>query len=173
MLNPLLSAAALMLLLAGPARTVGDAPRPAPSWDRAAAMMQHVTVLVPRITVTTTTIVTRERVVPNPPVSARSPRRMAPPPPMLYREKKADDCVKMRKIRGFLVNTPDSIDLLVDEGPPLRARLGSNCPALGFYAGFYVKPNADGKMCARRDVIRSRMGKTCGIDQFRKLVPAK
>ena len=55
----------------------------------------------------------------------------------------------------------------------LRARLGNDCPALGFYSGFYVKANPDKKMCAKRDSIRSRSGRLCAIQSFTSLVPAR
>lgn len=168
--NPVAAFSALMMLLAGPALVVSDAPAPAPAWDRAAGMMQHVTVMVPRITITSTTTIITSGPVPAPPAPRAAKGREAP---MFFREKKADDCIKMKKIRGFMVNTPESIDLLLDDGVQLRAHLGSNCPALGFYTGFYVKPNPDGKICVGRDLLRSRMGKTCGLDQFSKLVPVK
>ena len=55
----------------------------------------------------------------------------------------------------------------------IRARLASSCPALDYYYGFYITPNADGQVCADRDVIRSRMGGACQIDKFRLLKLAK
>ena len=153
MLNPMLAAAPLMLLLAGPA-VAPQQPSRALGWSAVSAKVQHITVHVPRMTVTTTTIVTRS----------------APP---AYREKKADDCVKMKKVIGFAVTTNDAIDLVLDDGTRLRARFGSTCQSGGFYSGFYVKPNPDGKMCAGRDVLRTRAGKSCPIGQFTKLVPAR
>lgn len=160
MLKPMLCAAAALLLLAGAsvATRAGMAAPAAKAAEPAAAMMaQHITVHVPRITITsTTTIVTAP----------------AAPPPM-FREKKADECVKMKKIVGFWVMNPDSIDLMLDDGTRLRARLGSDCPSLGFYAGFYVKPQPDGKICAGRDVLRARSGRSCAIGSFARLVPVK
>lgn len=152
MLNPLLPASGLMLLLAAPAA----APEP-PAWHAAAAMLQqqHVTIHVPRITVTSTTII------------LRSPRLPA------VKEKKASDCIKMERIEGFTVNTQDSVDLVLNDGSYLRAKLGSECPALGFYRGFYVKQTADKKLCAGRDSLRSRSGRSCEIQAFRTLVAAR
>ncbi|MCD2322723.1 hypothetical protein LQ953_01680 [Sphingomonas sp. IC-56] len=147
MLNPLAFASGLLLLLAPAAQPVAfDESLSVPSWQ------QRATVHVPRVTVTTTTIILR---------SAR-------PPAMV--EKKADDCVKVEKLAGFTVNRFDSVDLLLKDGSQLRARLGARCPALGFYRGFYVKPNPDKKICARRDAFRSRNGRSCGIESFAKLV---
>ncbi len=126
----------------------------------ATVTLQQVVIQVPRMTVTRTAVITR-----------MPPRAPSPPPPLV--ERKADDCVKLDRIVGFSVNQGDSIELLINDGSRLRAKLGSNCPALGFYSGFYVKPHQDGRMCARRDTIRSRSGGTCSIDAFRRLVPAR
>lgn len=153
--NPAFAATAIAMLLAGPAA----APDPAaPNWDMAAAALQHITVHVPRVTVTRTTTI----------ITTKVPIR----PPM-YREKKADDCVKTKKLTGFTVTTNDSVDLILEDGKRLRARLGSDCRALGFYAGFYIKPHPDGKTCAGRDTLRSRSGTSCGIQEFKSLVPVK
>ncbi|MBB5709714.1 hypothetical protein [Sphingomonas xinjiangensis] len=147
MLNPIIVASGLLLLFAPSAQPMGS------PWDMAAhALQQRATVHVPRVTVTTTTIILRE------------PR----PTPLL--EKKAGKCVKVEKLAGFTVNRFDSVDLLLKDGGQLRARLGARCPALGFYSGFYVKPNPDKKICAGRDAFRSRTGRSCGIQSFAKLV---
>ena len=154
MLNPLVTAAALLTLVAGPAVALA---MPAPDWDAAASAMQHITIHVPRITImSTTTIITSEPV--------RRP---------LFREKKADDCVKTKKVVGFSVPAVDSVDFMLEGGKVLRAKLGAECPVLGFYSGLYVKPNPDGKMCVGRDMLRSRSGTSCGIQAFRALVPVR
>jgi hypothetical protein len=41
---------------------------------------------------------------------------------------------------------------------------------LDFYGQLYLLPN-DGRICARRDSIRSRVGGSCRIEKFRTLVP--
>ena len=153
MLNPLFAASGLMLLLAAPA----VAPEPV-AWTSAAAMLQqqHVTIHVPRMTVTTSTT-----------IIVRQPRLPA------VKEKKTSDCIKLDKIAGFTVNATDSVDLVLNDGSYLRAKLGSECPALGFYSGFYVKPTEDKKLCAGRDSLRSRSGRACEIQAFRTLVAAK
>jgi len=148
--NSLLPASGLLLLFAPAAQPVAFG---ADSWS--AASQQRATMHVPRVTVTTTTIILR---------STRSA-------PMV--EKKTDDCVKLEKLAGFTVNRFDSVDLLLKDGTQIRARLGARCPALGFYSGFYVKPDPDKKMCAGRDSFRSRTGRTCSIQSFAKLVPAR
>ncbi|MES2988526.1 MAG: hypothetical protein V4808_11520 [Pseudomonadota bacterium] len=151
MLNTPFAAASLLLFLAAP----GAAPEP-PDWSRALDLFQqqHITVHVPRVTMSAT-IVMRSRA------------------PVAYKEKKADDCVKINKISGYAVNRTNSIDLLLNDGKLLRVNLDDNCPALGFYSGFYVKPTKDEKICAGRDAFRSRSGRSCNIQAFRSLVPAK
>jgi len=47
------------------------------------------------------------------------------------------------------------------------------CPALDFYSGFYLRPSADGQVCADRDTVHARSGGQCGIERFRTLVPRK
>ena len=56
-------------------------------------------------------------------------------------------------------------------GGRIRARLGSTCPALDYYSGFYITPGSDGFVCAEREVIRSRVGGQCEIDGFLSLRP--
>lgn len=151
MLNPLIVASGLMLLLAAPA----PAPEPLAWAEAVSAMQERVTIHVPRVTVTTTTVILR-----------------APRAPALI-EKPAEDCVKVEKLAGFTVNRFDSVDLVLKDGSLLRAKLGADCPALGFYSGFYVKPNKDKKICAKRDAFRSRSGRACAIQDFASLVPAR
>jgi hypothetical protein len=152
MLNPLIASSSLLLLLAAPA----SPPQPL-DWELATAMLQQqrITVHVPRLTVRRATIVVR---------TTR---------PTALVEKKADDCVKMEDLAGFSVNRFDSVDLVLKNGSLLRAKLGNDCPALGFYSGFYVKAHKDKKMCAKRDAIRSRSGRLCSVQSFAALVPAR
>jgi hypothetical protein len=150
--NPLIAFTSGLLVLA----VAPEAASPAPDWDSAVTALQEqqqrVTIHVPRVTVTSTTIIMRS----------------APRPPVVV-EKKADDCVKVERISGFAVNASDSIDLLLTDGKVLRAKLGRACQALGFYSGFYVRANKDQKICAGRDTFRSRSGTACGVEMFRKL----
>jgi hypothetical protein len=151
--HPLVAASGLLLLLAAPSA----APEP-PDWPAAAALLrqqERTTLHVPRVSITTTTIIMRSR----------------PAPPLV--EKKAEDCVKVEKLDGFTVNRFDSVDLRLKDGRLLRAKLGKNCPALGFYSGFYVKANKDRQICAKRDSFRSRSGRSCAVEGFASLVPAR
>ena len=156
-MNPVLASSALLMLFAAPAVT----PQPfAPDGSRVEAMTQHFVIHVPRMTITQTTIITRSRPVP------------APPPVMLV-ERKAKDCLETKRVVGFGITRNDSVDLVLNDGSRMRARLGGNCPSLGLYQGFYVKPNPDGKMCVGRDAIHTRSGGECSISAFKSLVPSR
>lgn len=147
--------AALLTLVAAPAALI------ARGIDPSEGERQHYVIHVPRITITTTVV--RGRPAPAPPAR--------PAVPMV--ERKADDCLKMQRVVAFAVTQRDSVDLVLNDGTRMRAKLGDKCPSLDFYSGFYVRPNADGKMCAKRDTIRSRSGGSCSIQGFKTLVPAK
>jgi hypothetical protein len=97
----------------------------------------------------------------------------APLPPIAWVEKRADDCVSAESLSGAAIIRSDSVDLVLSGGRRVRAKLGNECPALDFYAGFYVKPNKDGKLCAKRDSFRSRSGGECRIKSFRTLTPER
>ncbi|WP_294289020.1 hypothetical protein [uncultured Sphingomonas sp.] len=85
-------------------------------------------------------------------------------------EKKADKCVALIDIAAAALPSEDSIDLILNGGKRLRAKLGRECRALDFYSGFYVKMTPDGKACVSRDAFRSRSGAECRIKAFRTLV---
>ena len=160
MLKVFFPVAALCLLLAAPA--VPAALRSDPAAETGGEGPQHSVIHVPRVTISTTTVIT-----------TRSRTPVAPPPPTVaMTEGKATDCIRTQRIVGFVVTRNDSVDLVLNDGTRMRAKLGNNCPALGFYSGFYVRPNADGRMCANRDTIRARSGASCSIQGLRTLIPA-
>lgn len=99
----------------------------------------------------------------------RVPRRI-PAKPLKWKAKKGPKCVAMSAIAGAAVVADDAIDLVLKGGQRLRARFSSNCPALDYYSGFYILPTDDGRICAGRDMIRTRAGGQCEIERFRKLV---
>ncbi len=155
---PLPAATLLSLLLALPGaaqRRVADPPQ-AVTTVRTEVRVQRMIVRIPR--------------APFAPAAFSAPR---PLPPIQWMEKRADRCVAVQDLAAVTVSRPDSVDLLLNGGRRLRARLSDDCPALDFYAGLYLKPSGDGRMCASRDVIRSRSGQQCRIAQFRTLVPAR
>ncbi len=93
--------------------------------------------------------------------------------PMSYREKKGPRCVPTASILGAAVVAPASVDFILRGGERMRARFNASCPALAFYSGFYVSPNADGQMCAGRDSVRDRAGGECEVARLRALVATR
>lgn len=93
-------------------------------------------------------------------------------PPIRWRERDGPKCIDASALAGAQVS-PEGVDLLLRGGSRLRAKLASECPALNYYSGFYIRPGRDGRVCADRDTIRTRAGGQCEIDRFRSLVPEK
>ncbi len=89
----------------------------------------------------------------------------------VWREKKGTRCVEMKSLTGAAIGGEGEVDLIVEGTRRIRAHLDDQCPTRNFYSGFYLKPTKDGKICAGRDILRSRSGARCTIDRFRKLVP--
>ena len=79
-------------------------------------------------------------------------------------------CLDSSVVRGAVLAGSDHVDLLLPRGHRVRASFDGKCPALDFYGGFYLK-SEDHRVCARRDSVHSRMGGSCRIEQFRRLVP--
>lgn len=115
-------------------------------------------------------MVVREQIIIRVPMRMRKDK---PPPratPVEWEERKGPKCVAHRAVAGATLLGQDSVDLILRDGSRVRAKL-DNCPALDYYPGFYISPHPDGKICAQRDMIRSRMGGECGIERFRALTP--
>lgn len=85
-------------------------------------------------------------------------------------EHKGPKCIPARNIRGAMISGRGHVDFILFDRTRVRARLSNDCPALDFYSGFYLTPE-DGRVCARRDGIRNRIGMSCRIERFRRLVP--
>jgi hypothetical protein len=79
-------------------------------------------------------------------------------------------CIPIDRIRGALLSGPAQIDFIMADHNRIRAHIDAECPALDFYGNFYLQPQDD-RLCVRRDAIHSRMGGSCMIEQFRRLVP--
>lgn len=95
-----------------------------------------------------------------------------PPPiaaPIEYKERKGPKCIQSSQIAGAAVTRGGAVDFFLKGRQRVRARFERECPALDFYSGFYLKPNPDGRICARRDSIHARSGGGCEIQRFRKL----
>ncbi len=100
----------------------------------------------------------------------RVPVRRRILPPFEWRERKGPKCLPAESIAGAYLSGKSSIDFILRDRSRVRAEMDSDCPALDFYGGFYVEPEK-GKVCAKREEIRSRMGGSCRIERFRALVP--
>jgi hypothetical protein len=91
----------------------------------------------------------------------------------VWKEKKGPRCIAAGEIQAAGVIAPNSVDFILRGGQRVRARFAKSCPALAYYSGFYVAPNADGRICADRDAVRDRAGGECEIERVRTLVAAK
>ena len=96
------------------------------------------------------------------------PRRQSPQ--VEWTEKKGPKCVPVDSLAGASLSGPSSIDFVLRDRSRVRAVMDDECPALDFYRGFYLQPD-DERICAKRETIRSRVGGTCRIERFRRLVP--
>lgn len=99
---------------------------------------------------------------------------IAPRPPMPqfdWQEHKGPKCVATEALqRAILPGAEDQVDFVLADHTRIRAQLDEDCPALDFYNGLYLE-TPDEKLCAGRDEIHSRMGGSCRIDGFKRLVP--
>ena len=97
-------------------------------------------------------------------------QKMAPvaAKPTRWREHKGPKCVAPGDLAGVLISN-GNLDMVMFGGKWLRARLDGRCRTLDFYSGIYLKPGADGRVCADRDTVRARSGAGCAITAFRML----
>ena len=86
-------------------------------------------------------------------------------------EKKGPKCIPAATIRRGMLSGAEQVDLILAGGSRVRARFDENCPALDFYGGFYLQYGRDQQICARREAVMSRMGRSCTIERFKLLVP--
>jgi hypothetical protein len=104
-------------------------------------------------------------------VILRVPVQPRPLMPLVdWHEKKGPKCLPTAMIRRALLSGPEGVDFVLADRARVRAKLDEDCPALDFYAGFYLQPQGD-QLCAGRDAIHSRMGGSCTIEHFKLLVP--
>jgi hypothetical protein len=85
-------------------------------------------------------------------------------------EKKGPRCLPVGSIQGALLSGAEGVDFILANRARVRARFDENCAGLDFYKGFYLQLQ-DGRLCAHRDAIYSRIGGSCTIESFRQLVP--
>ncbi|MDQ1157611.1 hypothetical protein QE385_001938 [Sphingomonas sp. SORGH_AS 950] len=113
-------------------------------------------------------VMIRERVivrVPRTPMRAMTPTR--------WKERKGPRCIPAQQLAGALPGEEGTVDIVLAGGNRVRAHLSRACRQIDYYATFYIRPGADGQICARRDPIRTRAGGTCDIQRFRALTPAR
>lgn len=101
----------------------------------------------------------------------RAYRTSVSSPTIEWRERRSERCVPLARIAAVTLTTPQSVDLLIDDGTRLRAHFAADCPSLDFYAGVYIRSNKDGRLCAKRDIVRARSGRQCPIRVFKQVVP--
>ena len=97
------------------------------------------------------------------------PRPMEPR--VEWQEKKGPKCIPAGLIRRSSLSGPEQVDFILSGGSRVRAQFDEGCPALDFYGGLYLQYGRDQQICAKRDAVQSRMGRTCTIDRFRLLIP--
>jgi hypothetical protein len=105
----------------------------------------------------------------------RGPQQVTPAGASLiqWREGRGPRCITASRLIGATSFRPSSVDLILRDNSRVRAQLHRRCPALDYYRGFYINATEDGRICADRDVIRSRTGGECQIDRFSALVPER
>lgn len=121
-------------------------------------------------------VTVRQRIIIRVPAMPIGRTSLAPTPalpPIVWVEREAPQCVPVAALSAASIQRPDSVDLVLNGGKRLRARLGDECPALDFYTGVYLKRTSDGLLCAERDAFRSRAGGECRIEGFTRLVPRR
>lgn len=94
-----------------------------------------------------------------------------PRPTPEWKERRGPKCIARADIVGASLSGTSSIDFMLRDRTRLRAKLERSCPGIDYYAGFYVNPTSDGKVCEDRDAVHARSGGECQIDGFRKLTP--
>lgn len=92
-------------------------------------------------------------------------------PQIEWVERKGPKCIPVAAIRRALLSGSEEVDFVLANRARIRARFDEDCPALDFYGGFYLQPQDDQQLCARRDAIHSRMGGSCTIERFKFLQP--
>lgn len=91
-------------------------------------------------------------------------------PSIEWVERKGPRCIPAAAIRRALLSGPEQVDFVLANKRRVRAQFSTDCPALDFYGGFYLRPH-DEMVCAEREAIHSRMGGSCTIERFSSLVP--
>jgi hypothetical protein len=116
--------------------------------------------------VTVTRLVVQQEVILRVPVLRPEPPRR----PIRWEEKKGPKCIAAGQIVAAALGDERSVDFLLRDRTRVRAKMDGACPTLEYYGVFYIEPR-DERICAKREEIRGRMGETCRISRFRRMVP--
>lgn len=108
----------------------------------------------------------QQRIVVRVPIT---PLQSTSQPAARWVERKGPKCIPLAGLGGFVVRTPQVVDLFLRGGQRFRARLERQCSATDLSYGFYVKPHADGRICADRDSLHARTGGKCEVERFTTL----
>jgi hypothetical protein len=109
-------------------------------------------------------VVQQEVILRVPVIRPRAPRIVR------WEETKGPKCIASDQIVAAALGDERSVDFLLRDRTRIRAEMDDDCPTLDFYGNFYVTPRDD-KVCAKREEIRSRIGGSCRIQRFRRMVP--
>ena len=86
-------------------------------------------------------------------------------PQIEWVEHKGPKCIPVRRSAARSCPDSEEVDFVLANRARVRAKFDEDCPALDFYGGFYLQPQDDLQLCARRDAIHSRMGGSCSIER--------
>ena len=81
-------------------------------------------------------------------------------------------CVPINAIAAVQPGDGDELLLFLHNQRVVVAKLGRRCNAQDFYSGFYVMRNADGAICAGRDILQARSGANCRVKRLNEAQPA-
>jgi hypothetical protein len=115
-------------------------------------------------TQTVTRLVVQDEVILRVPVQPRPRAQIS------WKERKGPKCIPAGAIRRALISGPEQVDFVLAGKRVVRAEFDEDCPALDFYGGFYLQPE-DWRVCAGRDAVHSRIGRSCTIERFKLLIP--
>ncbi len=81
-------------------------------------------------------------------------------------------CLGINAIAAVRPGDGDQLLLFLHDQRIVTVKLQKRCNARDFYSGFYLAENADGAICAGRDILQSRSGANCKVRSLNELVPS-
>ncbi len=87
-------------------------------------------------------------------------------------DRKIGKCLGIGSIAAVRPGDGDELLLFLHDDRIVSATLQKRCNARDFYSGFLIEPNADGAICAGRDILHSRSGDNCKVRRLHELAPA-